>query len=289
LRYDNLNKVSRIVAGLAIGEIAGQTQVSVATLRAWERRHGFPAPERLPSGHRRYTERHIEQIRAVLRERDAGLSLDAAIARVRASERAPERSIFAGLRRYRPELPVHVRSKRAMLAISRAIEDECCARAETPVLIGSFQREKFYRQSESRWREFARTAAATVAIADFGRTRLRSRAPNEITAVADAPILREWAIVCDAEDATGCLAGVERARTRVSQPREFEAIWSADPEVVRVAAEIGIAIAQASELRLASVAEQLTARVPAEAGRTIIRATALTDRIITYLDEHGHP
>ena len=57
--------------------------------------------------------------------------------------------------------------KPAVLALSRAIEDEYCARAAGGVLIGSFQRERFYRRAERRWRELARTADLAVALADF--------------------------------------------------------------------------------------------------------------------------
>ena len=65
----------------------------------WEQRHSFPVPERLPSGHRRYSESDVELVLRVLRERAAGLSLAAAIARVRDTEPEPASSIFAGLRR----------------------------------------------------------------------------------------------------------------------------------------------------------------------------------------------
>ena len=58
-----------------------RTGVSEGTLRMWERRHGFPLPERLPSGHRRYRESDVELVLRVVRERDSGLSLAAATAR----------------------------------------------------------------------------------------------------------------------------------------------------------------------------------------------------------------
>ena len=76
--------------------------------------------------------------------------------------------------------------KRVLLALSRAIEDESCAQAERPLLFGSFQRERFYRQSQRRWRDFARTAELAVVFADFerahaarrkGRRSCRSTAP----------------------------------------------------------------------------------------------------------------
>ena len=80
--------------GLAIGELVERTGVSEGTLRVWERRHGFPVPKRLASGHRRYSESDVELVAGVLRERAAGLSLAAAIARVRDSAGAVEGSII---------------------------------------------------------------------------------------------------------------------------------------------------------------------------------------------------
>jgi DNA-binding transcriptional MerR regulator len=134
-------------ATLTIGDLVERTGVGEGTLRMWERRHGFPAPERLPSGHRRYRATDAELVLQVLRERAAGLSLPAAIARAREAGDGAEPSVFAGLRRRRPELqPIRLR-KPLMLALTRAIEDESCARAERALLFGAFQRERFYRQS----------------------------------------------------------------------------------------------------------------------------------------------
>ena len=44
---------------LTISELAERTQVPQATLRSWESRYGFPSPERLPGGHRRYAESDV--------------------------------------------------------------------------------------------------------------------------------------------------------------------------------------------------------------------------------------
>jgi DICT domain-containing protein len=272
-------------AGLTIGAVAAQTTVGVATLRAWERRYGFPTPDRLPGGHRRYTDRHVDQIREVLRDRETGMSLEAAIARVRESAHASERSILAGLRRRRPDLPVHVLSKRAMLAISRAIEDECCARADEPVLVGSFQQERFYRQSEPRWRELARTASAVIVIAHFEQTRVRRRLPTEVALTRDAPLRREWAIVCDAPDASACLAGVELLPARASRrQRRFEAVWSVEPAVVRHAVEVAVDIVRNEHPSLEALARDVRTRALVEPLATPIRMTALTNRVIAYLD-----
>jgi MerR-like DNA binding protein len=80
----NMNMMSQ---GLRIGDLVGRTGVAEPTLRMWERRHGFPGPTRTPSGHRRYTEDHVDQILCVLAGRMAGLSLKAAIERAGAVTR----------------------------------------------------------------------------------------------------------------------------------------------------------------------------------------------------------
>jgi DICT domain-containing protein len=266
---------------LTISVVADETDVSEAVLRSWELRHGFPQPARLPSGHRRYTADDVERIRQVVRDRDAGMSLEAAIARVKAQSHRAEPSIFAGLRRRWSDLPSHELSKRAMLAISRAIEDECCAQADRPLLIGSFQRESFYRDSEARWRELARTAAATYVFADFRADRLRRRGPVELALPDDAPLLREWAVVCDAPDAAACLAGFERPGGGDGAPRTFEAVWSVNPDVVRDAAGIGAALAGRRDSR---VELPVSPHPSADVSSMLRRTTALTNRIVAYLD-----
>ncbi len=84
---------------LTIREVARQTGVPEGTLRMWETRYGFPVPERLPSGHRRYSDDDVASVRQVARDREAGLSMKAAIDRAREVAREPEVSIFAGVRR----------------------------------------------------------------------------------------------------------------------------------------------------------------------------------------------
>jgi DICT domain-containing protein len=271
--------------GLAIGELVGRTGVSEGTLRMWERRHGFPQPQRLPSGHRRYREDDVELIQRVVRERDAGMSLAVAIARARDSAERVDPSVFAGLRRRRPELAPQRLRKRQLLALSRAIEDESCARAERPLLFAAFQRERFYRQSERRWRDFARTAELTVVFADFERPRLAAQEPVELPTGGSDPLSREWAVVCEAVGHAACLTGVELPPER--RPRDsartFEVIWSVEPSVVRAARDIcaGLAVAAAPDLaaRLADRAD-----APPPPGDEQLRlAAAITSRTLERL------
>ena len=222
-------------ATLSIREVARRTGVPAATLRMWESRHGFPVPARLSSGHRRYSPRDCDAIERVLAERARGLSLQAAIERVRGASVEAEPSLFATLRRVRPELAPQVLPKRALIALSHAIEDEICARAERPLLFASFQEERFYRASERRWGELARTAELAIAFADFARPRIRARGVSEVPLTDDAPLRREWAVVCDGERFSVALTAWERTADEAvpDAERGFETIWTVEPDAVR--------------------------------------------------------
>jgi DICT domain-containing protein len=271
-----------VEGGLTIGAVAARTGLSVPVLRAWEQRHGFPTPARLDGGHRRYADEDVVRIQRVLEERRAGRSLEAAIDIARRSPelvQAPPDArlggtIHAGLRRQRPDLEVHVLTRRAMLAISHAIEDEALAQADRPTVTGAFQTVEAYERALPRWRELARSGASTVVFADFARSRTH-RGVHQVAIPADAPLTREWAVVCDAARSAAVLAGWERADGR------FEAVWTVEPDVVRLATDLGRHLVAAHAPRLAVEPSPTTPVVAADGLR---RATAVTNRAIAYLD-----
>jgi DICT domain-containing protein len=273
------------LALLTIGQLAALTGVQPGTLRMWEARHGFPRAERLPSGHRRYPREEVDRVLDVVRARDGGLSLAAAVERFGEGRAAgPETSIYAGLRRRRPDLQPYPIPKRLLVAVSHAIEDECSARGERALLLGSFQRERFYREAEPRWREFARTAELAIALADFERPAAPPDGPLEVPIERDHPLAGEWAIVCDGPSFAACLAGRER---QVTGERIFEMLWSVEPEVVRDAALIGLELAAARAPEIADRVPQRLSRPPAPDGETVAWATSVTNRMLAYVAAAG--
>jgi methanogenic corrinoid protein MtbC1 len=50
---------------LSIGALSRATGIGVETLRTWERRYGFPVPERKPSGHRTYSVDSVPRLRRI--------------------------------------------------------------------------------------------------------------------------------------------------------------------------------------------------------------------------------
>lgn len=267
--------------GLSIGDLADRSGINEATLRMWEMRHGFPAPERLPSGHRRYSEQDLEAVRSVVRARAEGLSLAGAIERARRLVAQPAPSVFSALRDAYPELQPYVIGKRSLLALSRALEDECALRARRPVLFGSFQEERFYRASEPRWRELARTAELAVVFASFARVRRPRHAPAEVPLAAAAELRREWVIVFDAPNTAGCLAAWERPGT-ASRGRIFEAVWTVERAVVRHAARICADIAAQARADLVAGVRERLADEPAPAPEDVRNAVAVASRMVIY-------
>jgi DICT domain-containing protein len=266
---------------MTMREMSARSGVSEATLRMWELRHGFPKPQRRSSGHRRYSELDLVRVRSVLRARESGLSLQAAIELASGQEDAQPPSVYAALRERFPTLEPQVLPKRALLAMSHAIEDECLAQAERPVLFGCFQRERFYRQSESRWRELARTAERSVVLADFRRVRRPRHAPLEVPIRAGDPLAREWSIVCESPGFAACLAGWERPN-EAPGGRVFETTWTVEATAVRFAAQVCYRLAtQAVPDLLPGLRERLY-DTPVAREHEIRSAIQLSTRMVRY-------
>jgi DICT domain-containing protein/predicted DNA-binding transcriptional regulator AlpA len=272
-------------AVLSIREVADRTGLTQATVRMWEQRYGLPRPHRLPSGHRRYSEDDIAAIRAVEAQRRAGVSLRAAVHRVRERVSQPEPSIFAGLRRRHPGLDPFLLPKRALIGMSEAIEDECAVRSDRAVMVASFQREHHYRAAQSRWRNLAERAELALVFADFTTVREPPGAPVEVPIPSSEPLAREWALVCEAVDFSACLSAWEPPGQdeRPDLERRFETVWSVEAPVVRNALELALATAarRAPEV-VGRVPERLERPVSA-AGDEVRLATALTSRIVAYI------
>ena len=275
--------------GLSIGELARRTGVPAATLRSWEDRYGFPRPQRLNGGHRRYAEGDTALIAEILRLRTSGMSLQAAIGQAAAREPEAELSVFAGLRRRHPGLmPAELR-KDTLLAITRAIEDECYARAEQAALFAGFQRERFYRYSTARWAELARTARVVVVFADFAESSGLDASPLTVRIPADAPLRREWFLVCAAPEYSAFVSAWEFPGQEgiPDASRRFEVLWSVDPPAVRDAALICAQLARTLSPELELTLANLPSAPPAPASADLQRAIGLFNRMAAYLDQRS--
>ncbi len=276
---------------LTIGDLAERTGLLPATLRMWESRHGFPRPRRRDSGHRRYAESDVGLVLQVVRRRDAGARLEVAIAEValvQASVQRPPRapSVYATMRQSYPSLQPQRLKKSTLIALSWAIEDECCARAERPMIFGSFQAERFFRAAQERWMELARIARSTMAFADFGEAPVPVSGTVLVHLPDDAPMRREWVVVCEAPDYPAMLTAWELPgqSTVPDGKRLFEAIWTVEPAAVRAAARACAQVAlQLGHSEAAPLLYELAENPPAPPVE-LLQATSLLNRVVAYVD-----
>jgi MerR family transcriptional regulator, light-induced transcriptional regulator len=276
---------------LSIGDLAERTGVAPATLRMWESRHGFPVPHRLESGHRRYGERDVELVQQVLRRRDNGSRLEVAIAGVALAQAAltqpPEApSVFATTRRMHPDLHPQRLKKSTLLAVSWAIEDECCSRAERPMIFGAFQKEAYYRAAQERWTELARVSRSTMVFAGFSEEPAPVARTTFVVLPEDAPMRREWVVVCDAPDYPAMLTAWELPgqSTVPDKQRLFETIWTVEPAAVRDAARACGQVAQQLGHEEAAPLLYELADNPPPPPIELLQATSLLNRVVAYVD-----
>jgi len=278
------------VTHLPIKDVAEQTGLAAGTIRMWEQRYGYPVPERTPSGYRRYSAEDVEGLRRAVAYRRRGLSVAAALERAREAGGPCDRpSIYAAVAAASAAPHPQVLRKSTLHALSRAIEHEALAQAAAPVCFAAFQLEPFYRAVEHRYRRIAETADATVVFADFPREARRPHEPAEVPIGPDDALGNEWAVIVDAPGYAACLLGWEQpgAEGRGGPhdgERRFESMWTVDPVVVRRAAEVAARLAGRCDAELGDELGALLADRPLAVDQPAPALTALTNRIVAYVE-----
>jgi MerR family transcriptional regulator, light-induced transcriptional regulator len=106
---------------LKTSEAATLLNVSPNTLRAWERRFGFPKPQRSPGKHRLFTHGEVAALRDALQE---GLSISSAISRAREGLQADSNSLVGALVSYeRERADAAIEAALALRSVERSVEE----------------------------------------------------------------------------------------------------------------------------------------------------------------------
>jgi MerR family transcriptional regulator, light-induced transcriptional regulator len=106
---------------LKTSEAAQLLNVSPNTLRAWERRFGFPKPQRSPGKHRLFTHGEIAALRDALQE---GLSISSAVSRAREGLASDANSLVGALVSYeRDRADAAIEAALALRSLERSVEE----------------------------------------------------------------------------------------------------------------------------------------------------------------------
>jgi MerR family transcriptional regulator, light-induced transcriptional regulator len=269
---------------LAISDVAERTGLAAGTIRMWEQRYGFPAPRRAPSGYRRYAPEDVETLRRVQAYRHRGLSVRAAIDRARETGGASDRpSLYAAVAATGHGARPQVLRRSTLEALSRAIEHETLALAAAPILVGAFQRERFYRAVEPRWRRLAAHADAAVVFAGFAAPNKPDGGAVELPIDSADALGNEWAVIVDAPGFAASLLAWEQP-ARGGEERRFEAIWTLDPLAARRASRTAAALARTIDPQTGARLDALLADRPLALEQPVPALTALANRAVAYLE-----
>jgi DNA-binding transcriptional MerR regulator len=106
---------------LKTSEAATLLNVSPNTLRAWERRFGFPQPQRSPGKHRLFTHGEVAALRDALQE---GLSISSAVSRAREGLAADSNALIGALVAYeRERADAAIEAALALRTVERTVEE----------------------------------------------------------------------------------------------------------------------------------------------------------------------
>jgi DNA-binding transcriptional MerR regulator len=118
------------MSGIRTNAAAVMLGISPNTLRSWERRYSFPAPQRSPGGHRQYALAEIEALRQALAETH-NVSSAISLARERGSGPSSPRRLAAALSSFDEELANRLLEESlALRSLERTVEEVLLAAVE---------------------------------------------------------------------------------------------------------------------------------------------------------------
>ncbi|NJK39768.1 MAG: GAF domain-containing protein [Oscillatoriales cyanobacterium RM2_1_1] len=157
-------------------------------------------------------------------------------------------SVVADLADVLPQLRPQVYFKSSLTALSHAMEDQVLANDDQPLVIATFQQERFYRQEAHRYRRIAALSSQVYVMAAPETEFQNASGIYEMIAFGNQDQLCwEWNLVVLGQRYSTCLACVElKNSTQLSmveqldmdQARPFEGIWTSDRQVSCKVAEL---------------------------------------------------
>ena len=138
----------------------------------------------------------------------------------------------------------------------------------------------------------SRYCDAAAVFADFPKVRRPEDGPVEIPIAPADKLGNEWAVIVDAPGYAACLLawevpGVTQPGSPNDMSRRFESIWTLDPRATRKAAEVAARLVAIQDPEFGDELETMLADRPLAMEEPAPALTALTNRVIAYLEGAG--
>jgi len=194
-----------------------------------------------------------------------------------------------------PHLRPQLYFKSSLTALSHAMEDQVLAVAEHPLVIASFQRERFYRQEAHRYLRISQRSPHVYVLAAPETSFMNGSEHYETIAFESGDQLsQEWHLVVLSQQYTSCLICREKLVTpaveaaeplTMDQNRRFEGVWTFDRQVSYRAAEILLTRIQGYRPDLANKIQEAktTYLVAIPSGLRDVDPDPFAQRLITHL------
>lgn len=152
------------------------------------------------------------------------------------------KSVLAELVQELPQLRPQIYFKSSLTALSHAMEDQVLAGSDRPLVIATFQQERFYRQEAHRYLRIAKLSNQVYVLAAPETEFKNSSECHETVAFDPAHTLsREWNLVVLGQQYSSCLICNDRSGYHkgneasepiaMDQARRFEGLWTSDRQV----------------------------------------------------------
>lgn len=202
-------------------------------------------------------------------------------------------SPFDAVRRRYPDIPGTVYSKRTLIDLSHAMEDQALLAADHPIVLATFQTARFVAPELERYRLLARQSPLTVMFARAASSDVDAKRDGVIPVdlAPDDPLCDEWHVVVMAHNFMALLLcrEVGGSPRRLPDPRadldrQFESLWTFEPDVVRYAATLFL-----KRVQVAWPAWPLPALPSSDGGAAAMPfVQPLTTRMLERLERASH-
>jgi DICT domain-containing protein/signal transduction histidine kinase len=195
-----------------------------------------------------------------------------------------------------PQLRSHLYFKSSLTALSHAMEDRVLAGTDRPLLIASFQQEKFYRQEAHRYRRLGEISDQVYVLAAPETEFTDSGQEYELVPFApDDALGQEWHLIAIGAQSAACLVCREKVGANpdllvlpeIDPSRRFEGIWTFDRQVTIAAAHILLDRIQGYRpdlaAKIAQAKQDYLIAVPTVPHDNSASADAFVQRLVTYL------